>query len=59
VREDGLWRVAESLGVALAQVVEIADPGAVILNGVIAEAGDLLLRPLADALHRSALAQPA
>jgi len=35
------------------------DPGALILNGVIAEAGDLLLRPLADALHRSALAQPA
>jgi glucokinase len=53
---EQLTRIAESLGVALAQVVEIVDPGAVILNGVIAEAGDVLLRPLADALHRSAFA---
>ncbi|MDQ6671908.1 MAG: ROK family protein [Chloroflexota bacterium] len=46
--------VAESLGLALAQVVEIIDPGAVILNGVIVAAGDLFLGPLAAALHRSA-----
>ena len=51
-----LREVAESLGLALAQVVEIVDPGAVILNGVIAEAGDLVLGPLAATLHRSAFA---
>ena len=48
--------VAESLGQALAQVVEILDPGAVILNGIIAEAGDLFLDPLGAALHRTAFA---
>lgn len=51
-----LAEVAESLGLALAQVVEILDPGAVILNGLIAEAGEIVLDPLAAALHRSAFA---
>jgi predicted NBD/HSP70 family sugar kinase len=51
-----LVEVAASLGGALAQVVEILDPGAVILNGIIAEAGDLVLGPLARSLHQSAFA---
>jgi predicted NBD/HSP70 family sugar kinase len=51
-----LVEVAESLGRALAQVVEIVDPGAVIVNGLVAEAGSLFLEPLAAALHASAFA---
>lgn len=51
-----LGDVAESLGLALAQAVELLDPGAVILNGIIAEAGDLVLGPLGTSLHRSAFA---
>lgn len=53
---DHLAQVAESLGLALAQVVEIIDPGAVIVNGIVAEAGGVFLEPLAAALHRSAFA---
>ena len=51
-----LVEVAESLGFALAQVVEVVDPGAVILNGVVAEAGELFIDPMAEALHSSAFA---
>ncbi len=51
-----LAEVAQGLGRALAQVVEILDPGAVIVNGVIAEAGEAVLGPLAAALHESAFA---
>ena len=53
---DYLAQVADSLGLALAQVVEIVDPGAVIVNGIVAEAGGIFLEPLAAALHRSAFA---
>jgi predicted NBD/HSP70 family sugar kinase len=51
-----LAEVAQGLGRALAQVVEILDPRAVIVNGVIAEAGQAVLEPLAVALHESAFA---
>ena len=51
-----LIEVAESLGQALAQAVEILDPGAVILNGLIAEAGPIVLEPMSAAMHRSAFA---
>ena len=39
-----------ALGTALAQVAEILDPGAIIVNGIVAEAGDLFLAPLAERL---------
>ena len=39
-----------ALGTALAQVSEILDPGAIVVNGIVAEAGDLFLRPLASRL---------
>lgn len=51
-----LTEVAGSLGQALAQAVEILDPGAVILNGLIAQAGSIVLEPLSAALHASAFA---
>jgi predicted NBD/HSP70 family sugar kinase len=47
---------AQSLGRALAQVVEIVDPGAIIVNGMLVEAGDLFLEPMASAVHASAFA---
>lgn len=53
---SALVEVARALGKALAQAVEIVDPGAVILGGVIAEAGELVLAPLATELSRSAFA---
>ena len=41
------------LGQALAQVVEILDPGAILLNGILAEAGAAFLRPLDESLRSS------
>ncbi|MFZ0216833.1 MAG: ROK family protein [Candidatus Dormiibacterota bacterium] len=49
-----LAEVAEALGQAVAQAVEVVDPRVVILGGTITEAGDLVLTPLAEALHRTA-----
>jgi predicted NBD/HSP70 family sugar kinase len=43
-----------SLGQALSQVTEILDPGVIIVNGIIVEAGDLFLQPLSEALHAHA-----
>jgi glucokinase len=51
-----LARVAADIGHALAQVVEIVDPGAVVVSGVVAGAGDLFLEPLAQAMHGNAFA---
>lgn len=43
-----------SIGLALAQVTELLDPGAVVVNGIVAEAGDLFFAPLSEALHATA-----
>lgn len=37
-----------ALGNALAQVAEIIDPAAIVVNGILVEAGDLFLKPLAE-----------
>lgn len=49
-------RVADDIGHALAQVVEIIDPGAIVLGGSIAQAGELFLDPVGQAMHASAFA---
>lgn len=41
------------LGQALAQVVEILDPGAILISGILAEAGETFLKPLDEALRDS------
>jgi predicted NBD/HSP70 family sugar kinase len=43
-----------SLGLALSQATEILDPGVIVVNGTIVEAGDLFLAPLSAALHEHA-----
>lgn len=43
-----------SLGLALSQATEILDPGVILVNGTIVEAGDLFLAPLSAALHEHA-----
>lgn len=48
-----LHDVGESLGLAMAQVTEILDPGAIIVNGIAGEAGEPFLAPLAEALRRN------
>ena len=53
----GLLRdVAGSLGLAMAQVTEVLNPGAIIVNGIAAEAGDVFLAPLARSLRRNTFA---
>jgi predicted NBD/HSP70 family sugar kinase len=51
-----LHDAGESLGLAMAQVTEILDPGAIIVNGIAAEAGEAFLAPLGDALARNTFA---
>jgi predicted NBD/HSP70 family sugar kinase len=51
-----LARVGDDIGHALAQVVEIVDPGAVIIGGAVAQAGELFLEPLGQAMHANAFA---
>lgn len=51
-----IGHAAGALGHALAQVCEVFDPGVIVVNGVIAEAGDTFLAPLAEALRESAFA---
>lgn len=51
-----LHDVGESLGLAMAQVTEILDPGAIIVNGIAGEAGEPFLAPLAEALRRNTFA---
>jgi predicted NBD/HSP70 family sugar kinase len=51
-----LHDVGESLGLAMAQVTEILDPGAIIVNGIATEAADAFLAPLAEALTRNTFA---
>jgi len=42
---------ARALGWALAQVCEVFDPGVIVVNGIVAEAGAAFLDPLAAALR--------
>lgn len=51
-----LTDAAKALGRALAQVCEVFDPGVVLLNGIVAEAGELFLGPLAAAMRESTFA---
>ncbi len=51
-----LREVGESLGLAMSQVTEILDPGAIVVNGIVAEAGEGFLRPLAESLRRNTFA---
>jgi predicted NBD/HSP70 family sugar kinase len=51
-----LHDVGESLGLAIAQVTEILDLGAVIVSDIAAEAGDTFLAPMAEALRRNTFA---
>ncbi|MGH7910281.1 MAG: ROK family transcriptional regulator [Candidatus Dormibacteraceae bacterium] len=51
-----LTQVAENLAFALAQVTEIIDPGAIIVSGIVVDAGPLFLEPLATTLRRSTFA---
>ena len=46
-----LTDAALALGHALAQVCEVFDPGAILLNGIVAEAGELFMAPLARAMR--------
>jgi glucokinase len=39
------------LGIALANIVHIVNPGIIILGGQVAQAGDLLIQPLQERLH--------
>ena len=47
---------ARALGWALAQVCEVFDPGVIVVNGIVAEAGAAFLEPLAEALRDATFA---
>jgi len=47
---------ARALGWALAQVCEVFDPGVIVVNGIVAEAGAAFLGPLAAALRDATFA---
>jgi len=47
---------ARALGWALAQVCEVFDPGVIVVNGIVAEAGAAFLAPLAAALRDATFA---
>ncbi len=47
----------ECLGVAIASLVNLLNPGLIILGGTFAEAGDLILEPIKRTLKRRALAR--
>ncbi len=46
--ELGRW-----LGVGLANLAAVLDPGCIVLGGGVSEAGELLLKPTREAFHRS------
>lgn len=46
MRRHVRW-AGHALGNALAQVAEIVDPSAIVVNGILVEAGDIFLKPLA------------
>jgi glucokinase len=54
-----LRHTGEMLGVGLAGVVNLLNPSAIIVGGRVAQAGDLLFRPLKDSLKRRAMSVPA
>ncbi len=47
-----ITQMADYLGVALANVVAILGPDCIVVGGGIAEAGDLVIRPIEEALRR-------
>ena len=50
---------ANYLGIAVANVVNLLNPGLIIVGGLIAEAGDIVLEPLKVAFKKHALSKPA
>lgn len=51
-----LTDAARALGWALAQVCEVFDPGVIVVNGIVAEAGAAFLEPLGAALRDATFA---
>lgn len=51
-----LTDAAQALGHALAQVCEVFDPGMILINGIVTEAGELFMRPVARALREAMFA---
>lgn len=52
----GIWKdVAEKLGVALAQVVNLLNPDRVVIGGGISKAGRFILNPLKGSIKRRAM----
>ena len=48
-------RAGHDLGVALANLLNLLNPGAVVLGGTLLQAGDILLAPLREAMRARAL----
>lgn len=48
---EAVGQVAEYLGIGLANVVTLLGPDRIVVGGGIAEAGDLILRPIGDAVR--------
>lgn len=51
-----LREAGKHLGIAIASILNLLNPGCIILGGEVLAAGDLLLDPLRAALHRHSLA---
>jgi len=54
LEESGVY-----LGIALANVVNLLNPGLIIVGGLVAEAGGLILEPLKSTFKKYALSKPA
>jgi predicted NBD/HSP70 family sugar kinase len=59
IATEMITRAGRRLGIAIASVLNLLNPGCVVLGGKLATAGELLLRPLRETLHRRGLSAAA
>ena len=56
VAQSVVQNVQTYLGIALANIVQLINPGVIILGGQVAQAGDLFIKPLQARVHELCLA---
>ena len=55
--EQALRRAGEAIGMAIANLVNLLDPGQIILNGGLVKAGPMLVDPIVEAVREHAMAR--